>query len=172
MAYQAFILFGLTIHFPVKDKCFTFAIRMIAHRYITIIITLSVIYSCGGSNKQQLPPSRRGEITGTWQVHAILTSEIEKLKNVSHESYMELMSQMIDSSSYMQFNNDSTFSGKIGPDVAIGKWDISPDSKNLITIDPKGRTEIMKIVKLSKDSLVLLNLSYDNKITLEMSRQR
>lgn len=144
---------------------------MKAYRYIHFILVLAFFYQCGSNNRPTQPTSGMpvSLLPGKWKIHMILTDELKKLKKKSIEDYRTLMSEMVDSS-YMEFNHDSTFTARFGPDLAGGHWEISGDSRHVITTDLQGEKEVLKILKLTKDSLKLLNLSYASKITLEMSR--
>jgi hypothetical protein len=145
--------------------------RIIPARHLHFLIALVIFCQCGSQNETK--PNDSGMpvalLPGKWKIHMILTEELRKLKKKSVEDYHTLMAEMVDSS-YMFFHNDSTFTARFGPDLAGGHWEISGDSRHIITTDMTGEKEVLKILKLTRDSLRLLNLSYSEGITLEMTR--
>ncbi|MFI5204336.1 MAG: hypothetical protein ACHQF2_07550 [Flavobacteriales bacterium] len=140
-------------------------------RYLHFLVVLAFLCQCGSETEVKPKPSGVpvSLIPGKWKIHMILTDELKKLKKKSIGDYYTLMAQLVDSS-YMEFQTDSTFTGRFGPDLVGGHWELSADSRHIITTDLKGEKEVLKIIRLTKDSLNLLNLSYASGITLEMAR--
>lgn len=130
-----------------------------------LVALLLFTASCGESAKESTAPSSNeihAKMLGKWKIISVMTDEFKKLKKPDFDS---LMVHLI-GNSFLDFK-DSTFFGKMGPDVVEGKWSVNPDGKHIIMGEEE---EVLEIGKLDKDTLILINVSTKSPVTIKSVR--
>jgi hypothetical protein len=116
--------------------------KKIKFLFIAAIATL-LIYSCG--------KEKTNDIVGTWKISDISSStEISaELKKGVEESWKEMKDSYV-----LKIKADSTFEHSVSGTSSVGKWKLSPDSKQLTLFYQDGEPEISNIVELTSDKMV------------------
>lgn len=129
---------------------------MLKLRYLFIFLLLILMVSCGGTDKKKA-------LTRKWKVDVValkayMKEELEKQKKEKPQG-IEMAEKMVDAmvtmmgSVVMDFKADGTL--EVAGQKMDNKvtWELSEDKTQIITKDPKGKEQRMKIKSLSSSKL-------------------